>query len=77
MKICVILGYLLASLAVSRAEIGNVQITFKVTDDSGKPVAGATVRLSTVRAKSLLIPISVSNAEVKQIDAVTDKEGMV
>jgi hypothetical protein len=75
-KTVIIFGYWLASLAVGWAQVGNVQITFKVMDDFGKPVPGAAVSVFAVRQKSLLIPLTISNAEQKETDAVTGKEGL-
>jgi molybdopterin-binding protein len=76
MKTRLIFAFWLASLTVSWAQVGDVQITFKVMDDSGKPVPGSAVSVFAVRQKSLLIPLTISNAEQKETDAVTGKEGL-
>ena len=75
-KICLILGVWLTFAVSSWAEVGNVQITFKISDDFGKPVPGVTVGIAFVRQKSSLIPLSVNNAEQQQINATTDTNGM-
>jgi hypothetical protein len=67
---CLVLGFRAFS-----AEVGNVQITFRVTDDFGKPLPGITVMAFAVRQKLLLLPLTIGNAEKKKTEAVTDTNG--
>jgi len=75
-KINTMLACLLVSVAISRAvEVGEVQITFKVVDDSGKPVPGATVGMSLIQLKNPLGQRVLENATKTQLNSITDKEG--
>jgi hypothetical protein len=75
-KTVILFGYWLASLAVGWAQVGNVQITFKVMDDFGKPVPGAKVGIYFIHAKSPLGVFAVNDAEKSHIDAMTDINGL-
>ena len=75
-KIIIMSGLLLALGVTSRAEIGDFQITFKVMDDFGKPIAGATIDASFVQTKAPLAAISAQNISEKQIDVVSDTNGL-
>ena len=74
-KINTILNCLLVSVATSLASVGDVQITFKIMDDFGKPVPGATVGISLTRLKNPLDQLALENATQTQLHATTDKEG--
>jgi len=60
----------------SQADVGELQITLKVANDSGIPVAGATVGVSCVQSKAPLAVITAQNVGQKQIDVVTDTNGL-
>ena len=74
-KIAILLGFIIG-LQILSAQVGTAQITFKVTDDFGKPLFGIPVGLSAVKQKQLLLPLTTHNIEQKQTDAVTDSNGI-
>jgi hypothetical protein len=75
-KQIIILGLLLMLGTICQAEIGEIQMTFSVADDSGKPIGEASVGISFIQSKSLA-PITAYDLSKKQIDAVTDTNGQV
>jgi hypothetical protein len=73
-KLNVLCGSLLVLAMMAHADIGNVQITFKVTDESGNPVPQVRLGASFIQSK-LIAPVTAGDLSKKQINATTDIHG--
>ena len=56
------------------AETGDMQITFKVTDDSGKPIPGVAIGVSFIQTANPFAP-TIGNSHKEQNELTTGEDG--